>query len=117
VREGRAFCVVIFWSGNLCGVQMSLTLVFSDDLSHSSTFIHIERGRGGLVTVDPCGQAGYTAGPAEDGCVGSVGMIGAHILRGGPPKGTYDRAYSGSGDGSPFLPRTLLPVFARPDLC
>jgi hypothetical protein len=56
VREGRALCVVIFWSGNLCGVQMSLTLVFSDDLSHSSTFIHIERGRGGLVTVDPCGQ-------------------------------------------------------------
>ena len=35
MREVR---VVIFLRGNLCGVQMSSTLVFSDDLSHSSAF-------------------------------------------------------------------------------
>jgi len=45
---------------------------------------------GGGGSLRPAG--GYAAGPAEDGCLGSLRMVGAHILRGGvgkaPHKGT-----------------------------
>ena len=70
MREVRVSCVAIFLRGNVCGAQMSLTLVFSDDLSHSSTFPECGLlnggktrrhgggcgGAAGVVTIDPCGR-------------------------------------------------------------
>jgi hypothetical protein len=48
---------VIFWRGDLCGVQMSLTLVFSDDLSDFNLYTlkggKVREALRGLVTIDP----------------------------------------------------------------